>query len=902
MSKKKRTITRLDYLGNAEFMHDTPLDTRENLIALKKYEESGELLQAAEYSMQNGFYTLALGYIDRLQKAKDKTPSNLGTLKRLAKKNLTDIIDKQKCPTTPDSRYREPLKVLHYFMCCARPFYQGTTIKKYTKKDSHPSGKTKNLTDEEFIFDYELKYVVEHEGESREFLINILLKSDFMGDIDIKSFDPYSNPLFELAKRVRTEKDITIATNLTSSKGKRSYGISFPGKASEIRTGVFPVDAKKYKAAVEFMVKKFLYSSSDTWTEEKLIQPSKKPKHDGMNRVIRVLKSLEEQERLSEGARYALENRTLVAATQFLEAIIEGRTDNSPDVGVYDLVSVGEAKELHSQVERELIDIIEDKKIIPEANPRIRERMKFLQEYFEDLRVFYQDFEIVEDGFRDKTENGISMLLKYAIPDRDETRTLSVDIGAAGVGLTPGKFDDFDPFTQTFGQLRAGKKLRKDSKVVCVALSRTNEGKTDFPSEVFLTDDYEHEGLLRNQPIYSRGDGRSAVHNVIRDFLYGDSEVPRKHMGQTPVVTPVSVSHEVKPGSDPLVFMRTVAKELGKTWRVQNNNPLDAKEFIGDRCTYRNGLFFEAEQGILRINQNEEKVSLEVKLYNSAEMKRYLATQGTGTINRFMDYLNGDKTVIDTPIASFDMGTGSISDFGRFAKDISLMFFYKRTDCDNAVLEDIKLEIEQFEKGVFGLKRVHGSSLDHIGEVSEPGDYRPFLQEVLERLYNTSEDQRKDPLLFSDKRQKEMDEGINTFLHDSVDALFLGEEKEDMKEKLKQARILAGKWISIPRLNLGPSLIPAPGQRKLDDLDYVLRGGDLLIEALHLLEVPKEELEDLMLRKTLHKIRHTTRYQHSRKDAFEVMRKVRDYFGLDDYELPSEVRSDVDEEVIRKSG
>lgn len=104
-----------------------------------------------------------------------------------------------------------------------------------------------------------------------------------------------------------------------------------------------------------------------------------------------------------------------------------------------------------------------------------------------------------------------------------------------------------------------------------------------------------------------------------------------------------------------------------------------------------------------------------------------------------------------------------------------------------------------------------------------------------------------------------------------VSVLFTDVEAADIN-----ARLRGGSMPSVPRLSIGPTKIPSPGQKNVEDDELVINGAPLLVERLSSLGVMKpNEAEALVARKLENYFVHNSGFQLSREKALEILEKLR---------------------------
>ena len=113
-------------------------------------------------------------------------------------------------------------------------------------------------------------------------------------------------------------------------------------------------------------------------------------------------------------------------------------------------------------------------------------------------------------------------------------------------------------------------------------------------------------------------------------------------------------------------------------------------------------------------------------------------------------------------------------------------------------------------------------------------------------------------------------------LHETIDTLFTLDEAKALKKEFSRARLSLGEWESIPRLNLGMVKLPAPGMKRSVEDDFLLAGGQLLIENLAAMQIKtRNEAEEMVLRKLMHHYIHNEGFQLSRERAVEIVERLK---------------------------
>jgi len=153
-------------------------------------------------------------------------------------------------------------------------------------------------------------------------------------------------------------------------------------------------------------------------------------------------------------------------------------------------------------------------------------------------------------------------------------------------------------------------------------------------------------------------------------------------------------------------------------------------------------------------------------------------------------------------------------------------------------------------------------------------DFRPYVHRMLEIYAGLPEDQWHDPIIYNPELQ-EQEENIDRTIEEMLNNFYSTNESKELKEKLQQAKLKSGRWVSIPNLNLGIVSLPVPKNDNHRE-SYTFKGGQLFVEVLSSLNImTREEAHKSILPRLIRHYVHDSGFQKSKEKAREIVDSLR---------------------------
>lgn len=355
----------------------------------------------------------------------------------------------------------------------------------------------------------------------------------------------------------------------------------------------------------------------------------------------------------------------------------------------------------------------------------------------------------------------------------------------------------------------------------------------------------------------------------LKDFA--DERIYAKNLEQRVVSQELATAEQIQPPyQDPFEFMRALLQQY-YSLRLDINQKFKIEKFSETEID-----FYQAE---LRMDNR----SIYVHAY-------YDVKKGSQALDgKIIEELkDGGFSIL--PSSPFKISDLTNSEAVRISIDYAIL------DEEHMLDKHMILNIVQ-KDGKFLLEPVKYDSDNFIEPVKQqkyfktreieatclPDDYRPYLHRMFESLTGISRAKWHDPSIYS--KQNETPEEVSQLnLKQAMDyamsTLFTASERKDLDKRMK-VEMRLGKWQSIPRLNVGLTELPAPGNRELSEYDNLVAGGYLIIEQLTQLNVmSREEAEAIVTRKMINHIIHNTKFQRSRDNALVVLQSLKEIQGM----------------------
>ena len=161
-----------------------------------------------------------------------------------------------------------------------------------------------------------------------------------------------------------------------------------------------------------------------------------------------------------------------------------------------------------------------------------------------------------------------------------------------------------------------------------------------------------------------------------------------------------------------------------------------------------------------------------------------------------------------------------------------------------------------------------------VGDSAQEWDFRPWMHRMMELYSEVPKEKWHDPRIYSNSVSRtELERVVDT----AISALFTGDEHARLRAQVEQARLKVGnQWASIPRLNLGLTEMPVPGQHDVRKDEFVTHAAPYLVEYLSSLGVmPAQEAEALISRRLTNYFVHRTGYQVSAGNARRIVDEIK---------------------------
>ena len=282
---------------------------------------------------------------------------------------------------------------------------------------------------------------------------------------------------------------------------------------------------------------------------------------------------------------------------------------------------------------------------------------------------------------------------------------------------------------------------------------------------------------------------------------------------------------------DPLAFFRKIAGSLGIS--IKGDNFLSYRNRIGET---------DPLMGTSLFTRN---------IPPSMELMIALAYSSNGTYHtnglNAIDYLNSNP---NSPYPSngtsrplpehfqeafysnggysdrFRVLTDNLQFFKQYSKNMLVRFslLYNRTERSNKLNMEIK--IHQPESGVFSMESYElgpDTLPSHLHDITRMngfhGDYRPFLHRMLEMFANVQKNKWHNPAMYTG----------TPLIDEALPQYFTPQEVASIKEHERAFFQSRRDFASVPRLNLGPIVLPTPGA---DIATQLYDRGQFVVEYL----------------------------------------------------------------------
>jgi hypothetical protein len=304
-------------------------------------------------------------------------------------------------------------------------------------------------------------------------------------------------------------------------------------------------------------------------------------------------------------------------------------------------------------------------------------------------------------------------------------------------------------------------------------------------------------------------------------------------------------------GVDPLVHMREVAKSLGKdlVYQVRWETP---EHFASSQMFCWAGAAMSGRDGGRRI-------AIFFNQRNAGECRNCSAEIG--------EYL----------LKSAGSQPQSVGGLGSFSSEADCCMLYDQNPRATYELDDSEvanIDIQQCAQDMFCLDGTSYS--DHRNPASQMNylrpkftdvlqatsrDYRPHLHRVVELYLGIPKSSWHDPRMYSALDAIRL---INGTAH----ALFDGSSYELVSKPLARLQGRSA-WRSIPKLNLGPILLPQKGT------DTVVHGAPYLIEYLSKVDaMSAADAERVIIDRLTNYLVHKKGFQYSRERAGRILEEL----------------------------
>ncbi len=329
---------------------------------------------------------------------------------------------------------------------------------------------------------------------------------------------------------------------------------------------------------------------------------------------------------------------------------------------------------------------------------------------------------------------------------------------------------------------------------------------------------------------------------------------------------------------DPLRFIQQLAKEydvdLKNDYRITNSTKIPQGPYKGNPNLW----FFTLT------DKNFDPVpelSVSISLYDpSTDMDLFEAPKG------LRQFLEGKEKINDKYYSDWDIAQSSVTDFGRYKKNVRFGLSYGRTRNIPGKFKECQSFFSTFfNEDKFKLESPHWDEYKELpvafisrplfkdAESATEDDFRPYFRRAFEIFTLAPREQWHDPRVYLGEDSRALESVIDS----TLDYLFAGSEKEELKKKIEQARLrMRGSWQSVPRLNLGAIRLPNPGQRDVRADAFVKDALPLFIEYLASINVMDiDKAEELAVRKLTNYYVHQGGFQLNRKKAGDIINGLR---------------------------
>ncbi|GEM_PF-3082843 len=331
-------------------------------------------------------------------------------------------------------------------------------------------------------------------------------------------------------------------------------------------------------------------------------------------------------------------------------------------------------------------------------------------------------------------------------------------------------------------------------------------------------------------------------------------------------------------GIDPLRFFQKTARELGVPLFFYYDE-FSAQEFKARRPIFFSGTSYKH----FHVNRLDSlQFGITFRYTHPLD-----ETQNDLGVPDFLRYLDQSRE------RRVNFAYGSFDDLGSYASkvDIEFDFYQPPLDGNHRTKKHDRVcyvHVLQPKYNVFNLGPVYYDDTTRtntrgvmapyfrdVREHADPGDFRPYIQRMLELYADMPKKEWHDPALYGKPRSRHSSPNpvLDPTVLVTIATLFTGDERETLEKRVHEAQLkLRGSWQSVPRLNLGQTILPAPGQRHIRDDEFVVRGSTYLVEQLTSLGIMKrKEAEKLVARKLEHYLVHRSGFQLSRERARTIL-------------------------------